>query len=394
MGCENFANSINGSDCLLSFDSLTSSESQRVQLEFFESSLRITFDGGTAPLLRRLYLVLHHQFTDDSGWSSSLAERVDGMVTTISDFIKLTGTITKDNLYGSIDPFSHATFGDSCDTELKLFPSRISKACLTAMLLFSKYLSSLPPAMWFSTYCYSLVERVLQWRLAQKSQSSSSHALPAYFEPSELQLSTPHSTIIDWVAFPSLRDRLIQHYNRSPSLGQVFEELLEHAVIEVADISTILTGVERGPGFLGVCNLYRALSHTTAEGGTETMYDGSVLELRDITLDGLFQMYRLPVPDTFKICQQACSGDGIWEPVPLAQLLFSPRLVQRLYRHLKVYMAHERWRLDPIFYDKHPELKWDGYEATIARGSSYRVTSGWEAATYASPSSCLEPTAL
>lgn len=252
---------------------------------------------------------------------------------------------------------------------------RTSRACLTAMICFVKHVSPLPPVMWFSSYCYKLVERVLCWRLCQGLVPST--LLPPNYEPSELQLATSHSILIDWIAFSPLRDRLIQHFNRSPMLDQIFIEIMEHAVIEVADISTILANVQSGPGFLGVWNLYHAIASSNVDIRMDAICGQHSLELRDTSFYGLLQVYKLPLPDTSKICQKQCSEQGNWEPVPLVQLLSSAPLAQKLYHHLNLHAAHESWRIDPAFFEKYPQLKWDTYETAVARGTSYRVALDW-----------------
>lgn len=72
------------------------------------------------------------------------------------------------------------------------------------MILLGKHVLPMPPAMWLSSYCYSLVERVLPGRLSRTL--SLAQLLPVNYQPSELQLDTPHSTIIDWIALSPLRD--------------------------------------------------------------------------------------------------------------------------------------------------------------------------------------------
>lgn len=243
-----------------------------------------------------------------------------------------------------------------------------------AMVLFTKHIWPLPSAMWFSSYCYPMIERVLRWRLTQREVNS---ILPCDFQPSELQLTTSHSTIIDWIACPPLRDRFIQHFNQTVLLDRVFIELMEHAVVEVADISTILSGVRKGPGFLGVCNLYHAMSSADIGIYADTICNDDGLELKDISLTGMLQVYKMPLPPMFNICRKQCSGQGKWEPVPLAQLLASRDLALKLYYHLSLHEAHESWRIDPSFYEKYPELKWESYEATVARGVSYRLSQDW-----------------
>lgn len=271
----------------------------------------------------------------------------------------------------------------------------LSRACLTAMAMFVKYVSHMPATMWFSSYVYTSIQSVLQWRVCQNPDFG--HLLPLNFRPSEMQLSTTHSSLIDWVHLSPLRDRLIQHFNRSPKLDQVFFDLMENTVVGVSDISAILTGVQAGPGYLGVMNLFNALSSMRSNTVMETTCTQEGFELRDASFFNLFEMYKLPTPDMTRICQIDCSEEGEWVPVSLGKLLASPQLVQKLYHHLKLQSSHESWRIDSVFYEKYPELKWDGYESTVAHGRSYRVDSSWLVATQTvtlDPDQYMQPSAL
>lgn len=242
------------------------------------------------------------------------------------------------------------------------------------MIVFTKYISPLPATMWFSSYCYSIIEKVVYWQVHQSAHCSDLSA-PGY-EPSALQLSTKHSSLIDWIVVAPLRDRLIANYNRSDKLDEVFVDLMKHTVVEVADLSRILVAAPEGPGFLGVWNLFSAMDVCSQE-NMQTICRGDTIELQDDAFAGLMQMHKMPPPDETWVCQVTCPEDGYWQAVPFGELLGSPELVKQLYHALRVYDAHRHWKIDPAFFEIYPELKYEGFIGSCARGTSYRLTSSW-----------------
>lgn len=87
---------------------------------------------------------------------------------------------------------------------------------------------------------------------------------------------------------------------------------MNHAVVEVDTILTILNGTHGGPGFLEVWNLYHAIFNTSSGVSIEAICNADSVELRDNSFCGPFQIYKLPPPDTSRIFQRPCSGRGAW----------------------------------------------------------------------------------
>lgn len=203
------------------------------------------------------------------------------------------------------------------------------------------------------------------------------HSLLPTYEPSELQLSTQHPSVIDWIAVAPLRDKLIQHFNDPRALDRVFVDMMDHVVVEVADISIILTGVEPGPGFLGVWNIFNVVTKGMSNADLQAFCTPDALELRDGALLGLYQMHKVRLLNAASICKCTTSGQGFWVPVPLSTLLSSSDLARQLYYHLAIYDSHKYWRFDRAFFKKYPQLMFEGYLDMIAKGRSYRVASNW-----------------
>lgn len=243
------------------------------------------------------------------------------------------------------------------------------------MIVFAKHASPLPAVMWFASSCYSLIGNVIRWRLTRHSPIF--HSLLPNYEPSELQLSTQYPSLIDWIAVAGLRDKLIQYFNNRAKLDKVFTDIMEHVVIEVADISVILTGVEPGPGSLGVWNIFSVMTNGMTNADIQALCTPNALELRDGALLGLYQMHKIPLINTSSLCQCTSLGRGFWLPVSLSTLLSSPELARQLYHHLEIYDSHKYWKFDMAFFEKYPQLHFTGFKDTVAKGRSYRVASKW-----------------
>lgn len=226
-----------------------------------------------------------------------------------------------------------------------------------------------------------MVAHVIRWRLSRALHIP--QRLPQNYEPTKLQDSIKHPSIIDWLAIGGLRDRLIHSFNHSAKIDQMFVDIMAHTVVEVADISTILTNAREGPGYLGVWNIFSAMIEGISNPHTQPNCTPNSLELHDGSLLELYQLHELPTVDTASVARQTTVGEGFWKPVPLSVLLGSPHLARQLYHHLELYNAHKCWKFDPVLFNIYPALKWDGYEKNLARGKSYRVSASWVAATQA-----------
>lgn len=261
-------------------------------------------------------------------------------------------------------------------SRLTMFSS-LARACLVLMVYFARYLWPGPSMMWFGSFTYVLAERSLAWRLSHSQ--SCLERLPVYLTPTQLQFLTPHHAMLSWITMPTLRDRMLQCYGSGRSFDTVWLTLMSHAVVELEDISTILTDVDPGSGFMGVWNIFDAISGNTGAktcDETDDERQGTFKELTELDRLGLLRVYRMNLPDSLETCDSPASPNGSWDPVPLDQLLSSQSLAQRLYYHLELYNAHKCWRIDPNFFEKFPNLKWSGYEKYIAKGQNLRRDPG------------------
>ncbi|KPM40127.1 hypothetical protein AK830_g6421 [Neonectria ditissima] len=210
--------------------------------------------------------------------------------------------------------------------------------------------------------------------------------------PTKLQLTVPHSPIIDWVPYPYLRDRMILCYNGNVSLDRMICEYLNSHVIEVNDVSQILPHAPPGKGYFGVWNVYKGI-YTAGQGDpdhTDLPISTNFLDVEPNTSD--FSMQDdfsnetpnaslqnpalggcLPNPClTHRQGRRQSFASATSGPLNVVELLSTPELALRLSHDLRLYEA-KSWRVDRSFFKAYPELMFDGYEKITAQGKSYRM---------------------
>ncbi|KAI8942469.1 hypothetical protein NX059_000536 [Plenodomus lindquistii] len=253
----------------------------------------------------------------------------------------------------------------------------LGKAHLLLMIYFAKYVWPGPSVMWFSSSIYAMTERSFAWRMSQSKGRLPK--LPTYLSPTQLQARMPHHAPISWITIPSLRDRILEHYSAGISFDEIWLDLMDHSVIEVEDISSILTGVSQERGFLGVMNIYAAICLQGSSSSPDVFANDAkkmFQELAEIDTLGLLRIYRMGLASSPATCCSPAEKRGTWTPVPIDRLLASPILARKLYYHLELYKSDSCWRIDPAFFKKYPALKWAGHEQYVARGISFRRDPG------------------
>jgi hypothetical protein len=173
-----------------------------------------------------------------------------------------------------------------------------------------------------------------------------------------------------------LRDRIIQECSSGKQFDEMWLDLMWHGVVEVEDISTILTGVGSGPGFLGTWSIFDAMSDPKDSDPAQVHgAEGEEIfpELSQLDTLGLLRVYRMPFPSSPNSDPEVATAqpNGTWEPVSSERLFSDSDLARKLYYHLELYNAHKNWRTDPAFYEKYPNLKWEGHEKYNAKGRNF-----------------------
>ncbi|KAH6976545.1 hypothetical protein BKA56DRAFT_589757 [Ilyonectria sp. MPI-CAGE-AT-0026] len=282
--------------------------------------------------------------------------------------------LTADSLSGCIDLMEFSIQSVLCKFIGKPHEAFVNKACLGLMLFFIRHFWPGPTVMWFGSFCYAMAEGVLASRINPSQHST--EPLPSYMKPTELQLTVSHPAMIGWINIAELRDRIIANYTSGPSIDELWLDLMASAVVEVEDVSTIITGAEPGPGFFGVWNIFESMENRSQPPRydflTADLSEDSP-ELSKVDSLGLLRVYRMPLPDFNKSASSSTQRQGHWTPVSLQQLFSSPQLARKLYYHLELYNSHKNWRINPSFFDKYLNLKWDGYNQYTASGTGYYI---------------------
>jgi hypothetical protein len=270
--------------------------------------------------------------------------------------------------------------------------SSLVKICNTAVDLFIQHAWPGTKPLWDSSTCRVIPERVLLWQLFPCPQTY--NLLPPDFRPTELQLCTPHSIIIDGVPFAPLRDRLIMYHNNSATLDNLFSDMMNCLVVGVEDVSKILVGVKQERGYFGVWNIFSVISgwvypaedsrvSEITERNAQTIHSAH-RQMKDAARGSRFDHLNQSLFDSLKPFPDGDADDlftqhlssSTWEPIPWTRILSSPSLALKLCYHIGMDKADGNWRFDRALYETYPELKWNGFETTIAQGRSYRIPGG------------------
>lgn len=197
---------------------------------------------------------------------------------------------------------------------------------------------------WAYMQSSAAVEKIMRWRLDPSMESY--EAMKECHRPTAVQLTVVHPAIIDWLFFPSLRDRVVELYSYSWMLDQLMCEVLAAYVVE-ADLSNLITDMGDAlpkRGYFRIWDLVRTIAQEDADDGTIT----------DLNLDMAWQDLPLGVPPSlFELDEDESEGE--WTPMPLAQIFHSRRAAIKLFKLL--HMDDRRSvKLDPSFASKYPEL--------------------------------------
>jgi hypothetical protein len=124
--------------------------------------------------------------------------------------------------------------------------------------LFLQYAWPGTSALWNYSTSRAVPEALFLWRFSPSAETYD--FLPPGYQPTGLQLSAPHASVIDWVPFAPLRDRLILYHNNSITLDHFFVDFIQSFVVEIDDVSKVLVGAKNERGYFGVWNVFSAIS--------------------------------------------------------------------------------------------------------------------------------------
>ncbi|ENH65822.1 hypothetical protein FOC1_g10003447 [Fusarium oxysporum f. sp. cubense race 1] len=178
---------------------------------------------------------------------------------------------------------------------------------------------------WYAkTRFYHIIE-LTAWQLYPSSATF--NKLHPRYRPTTAQLENPHPGIIDWIPFPTIRDRLIQLHSANPHIDQIFCDAVTGYVVE-ALMSDLVLGAPQITVYVRVTDLINTMSSGTSESENT--------------------IAMLPAPD-------------------ISTLFSSPAYARAAFNKLNMDKGAGYYKIDPAFFEKYPEL-WDQASDLTATG--------------------------
>ncbi|EXK29779.1 hypothetical protein FOXG_11708 [Fusarium oxysporum f. sp. lycopersici 4287] len=178
---------------------------------------------------------------------------------------------------------------------------------------------------WYAkTRFYHIIE-LTAWQLYPSSATF--NKLHSRYRPTTAQLENPHPGIIDWIPFPTIRDRLIQLHSANPHIDQIFCDAVTGYVVE-ALMSDLVLGAPQITVYVRVTDLINTMSSGTSESENT--------------------IAMLPAPD-------------------ISTLFSSPAYARAAFNKLNMDKGAGYYKIDPAFFEKYPEL-WDQASDLTATG--------------------------
>lgn len=212
---------------------------------------------------------------------------------------------------------------------------------------------------WVYTKAHRPVVNVITWRLNPETETYAK--LTPWYRPTHTQLSIPHPSVIDWVPFPSLRDRLILLHSCNPRLDEIICDIADCYVMEI-DFSKLVAGAESCMVYVWVLDLIDSIS------GAEKQQLLTGRERLDATRQaGQIGFGSVPdvVSQSIPVSNCGDNSHGSFtqpESLPassVAAIFSSKALALQAFRLLGMDRGPGAMKLDPTFFERHPEL-YDG----------------------------------
>lgn len=210
------------------------------------------------------------------------------------------------------------------------------------------------------------VGKLMIWHLNPTAQAY--NQISANYRPTQIQLSVPHPSIIDWIPWPLLRDKLILYHSANPRLDDLVCEIGSSYAAE-GDLSKLIANVRPTMGYVGVWDLVRAIAPEATANingpSQEEAWNGAFDT--DFTSDGDSPHGSLDDSDAGINMDMAPQL-----PAPNVSALFTSKtFALQAFKQLGMDQGAVTFRLDPVFFERHPEL-YDCKGSLIASGIPLR----------------------
>lgn len=241
----------------------------------------------------------------------------------------------------------------------------------SAYFMLSTFICASWPTMtaWHcATKAHIPVTKIISYHVNPTAATYAELATNKAWVPTKLQMSIPHPAVIDWIPFPSLRDKMILCHSANPCLDQIICEIGISYVVE-ADISKLVMGVGAAKGYIGVWDLVKSISPDLKKSAPGFPSDNNV------SWDELCRA-------SFELNKRMREGSILHSltmetplatlPAPNVAALFSSnQLALATFVALGMDQGVAQYKLDPMFFERHPEL-YDSSSGIIASGTHIR----------------------
>lgn len=184
---------------------------------------------------------------------------------------------------------------------------------------------------WYAQTRFYHIADLTTWQLCP-SQRTFERVHPLY-RPTGKQLSVLYPSVIDWIPFPSIRDKLIRLHAGNPHIDRIFCDAVSAYVVESC-MSELVSGAAASKVYLRVKDL---LAAGCWDEGVKDGVRASVLPAKKV--DDLFT---------------------------------SPECAQAAFQYLGMDGGASRYKMDPAFFGKYPELYDPSTPDILARGIPLR----------------------
>lgn len=169
---------------------------------------------------------------------------------------------------------------------------------------------------WYAKTRFFHIIELTAWQLYPSSATF--EKLHPRYRPTDIQMNHLHPRVIDWIPFPSIRDRCIQLHAANPQVDQIFCDAVTGYTVE-ALMSDLILGAPQTTVYIRVTDLITAMASSAASekdcGATAA----------------------LPAPD-------------------ITTLFSSPAHARAAFRKLNMNKGASYYKIDPAFFEKYPEL--------------------------------------
>lgn len=217
---------------------------------------------------------------------------------------------------------------------------------------------------WVYTKAHRPVVNVTTWRL--KPDADTYVKLAPWYRPTQIQLSMPHPIVIDWVPYPTMRDRLVLLHSCNPRLDEIICKIADSYVMEV-DFSRLVSGAEPCTVYVRVLDLIAAISG--ADEPKLAPCEAEPATLAEQTCFGTATAVATASISTSTDIGSASYAQPEILPAPsIAAIFGSKALALQAFKLLGMDRSPGAMKLDPLFFEAHPELYDCRLNDIIARG--------------------------